>query len=187
MEKLHRRVRQQTLGCVRVFLWIYRHVSHTKSLWSSHWTLAGNGCNTNRFVLCYLGRNGDILAFFGHDNWIFSGYDQGISFWEGVYLRKRFRRGFVSTCCDLSRTHEQQILSCWAYSFVTFFYSGLGELFFYVLEWNLVSVWTTNVGNSGLKPKQVRFSFVDGKPNRRVKLLRSECQTLHERPIFLQS
>ena len=47
-------------------------------------------------------------------------------------------------------------------------------------------VWTTNVyvGNSWLKAKQVRFSFEAGKPNRRVKLLRSECQTLHERPIL---
>ena len=45
-------------------------------------------------------------------------------------------------------------------------------------------VWAPNLGNSGLKANQVRFSFLDGKPDRRVKLLRSECQTLHERPIF---
>ena len=32
MDELHGRVRKLTLGCVRVFLWIYRHVSHTESL-----------------------------------------------------------------------------------------------------------------------------------------------------------
>ena len=45
-------------------------------------------------------------------------------------------------------------------------------------------VWNTNVGKIWLKAKRVRFSFVAGKPNRRVKLRISECQTLHERPIF---
>ena len=69
------------------------------------------------------------------------------------------------------RNRKRRILTCWAYSFVTLFKNGMEELFFYVRkQW--------------VKAKQVRFSFVGGKPNRRVKLLRSECQKLQERPIF---
>ena len=68
------------------------------------------------------------------------------------------------------RNRKRRILT-WAYSFVTLFKSGMEELFFYVRkQW--------------VKAKQVRFSFVGGKANRKVKLLRSKCQKLQERPIF---